>query len=421
MRHIPAAQEKTDYSQRAHREVEMSDKYDLIVIGGGSIGLSTAYHASRRNLRTLVVERFGYFNNIGSSAGASRQYRVQYSEKYLAELALAAQNYWADLQLRTFDQLIGVVGSVWFGDPSLASQEGGIGEAMKTMNKLGIPYTPLNAGQIETLFRFKDLPANYTGFFQPNGGIINLKATQAALYNVARNSGQVVFHEYETVTNIEPVENDSIVVTTEDAQGEHVYKTDKLAITPGPYVNEILVHLSLSINLDIWEMSSAYYRKREPGINFPTWFVFQKPQTTSLFYGFPEVEWDNPGYIRVAPDIPDRILSDPSQRSGAPSPKSLALNSEWVRNHMDGLDDEPQFTSTCLIALSNDSKELLLDYPPERIPSYQNIVIYTAGWAAKFIPILGEMVLQLLEKDRQYFEFGKYKIDRSHFKIQWPK
>jgi glycine/D-amino acid oxidase-like deaminating enzyme len=398
--------------------MQMTDKYDLIVIGGGSIGLSTAYHASRRKLKTLVIERFGYFNNIGSSAGASRQYRVQYSEKYLSELALAAQNYWADLQLRTFDQLIGVVGSVWFGDPSLASQEGGIGEAIKTMNKLGIPYTPLDAQQIETLFRFKNLPTDYTGFFQPNGGIINLKATQATLYNIAQNSGLVDFHQYETVTNIESLENDNIIVTTQSAQGERVYKTDKLAITPGPYVNEILVHLGLSINLDIWEMSSAYYKKTESNINFPTWFVFQKPQNTSLFYGFPEVEWAHPGYIRVAPDIPDRIISDPSQRSRTPSPKSLALNSEWVRNHMDGLDDTPQFTSTCLIALSNDSKELLLDYPPERTPNHQNIVVYTAGWAAKFIPILGEMILQLLEKDRQYFEFGKYKIDRVHFKIR---
>jgi glycine/D-amino acid oxidase-like deaminating enzyme len=399
----------------------MADKYDLIVIGGGSMGLSTAYHASRRKMKTLVIEQYGYFNNAGSSAGESRQYRVQYSQKYLSELALAAQNYWADLQLRTADTLIGVVGSLWFGDPSLASQEGGIGEAMKTMDKLGIPYTPMDARQIESLFRFKNLPKDYSGFFQANGGIINLKATQAALYNVAEKSGLVDFHEYETVTNIETKENRPIAVATEDALGRHVYKTKKLAITPGPYVNEILAHLGLSINLAIWEMSSAYYRKTDEDINFPTWFVFQQPQDTSLFYGFPQVDWSHPGYIRVAPDIPDRILSDPSQRSVAPSPKSLALNSEWVRNHMEGLDDSPQFASTCLIALSNDSKELLLDYPPERIPNHRNIVVYTAGWAAKFIPILGEMILELLEKDRRYFEFGKYRIDRAHFKIRWPK
>jgi glycine/D-amino acid oxidase-like deaminating enzyme len=32
--------------------------YDVIVIGGGPIGLSTAYHLSKRNTRTLVLEQF---------------------------------------------------------------------------------------------------------------------------------------------------------------------------------------------------------------------------------------------------------------------------------------------------------------------------------------------------------------------------
>ncbi|MEL6813237.1 MAG: FAD-dependent oxidoreductase [Cyanobacteria bacterium J06598_3] len=396
----------------------MSELYDLIVIGGGSVGLSTAYHADKHNLRTLVIERYSYFNNSGSSAGASRQYRVQYSQPYMTELALASESYWNELQRQTFDTLIGLVGSVWFGDPSLSSQEGGIQAAMDTMDKLHVPYTPLNVEQIEQ-FGFKDLPCDYSGFFQGNGGIINLKATQAALYNVAKRSGLVDLHAYEQVTNIEPRQGESVVVTTRDAEGEHVYHTKKLAITAGPYVNEMLAPLDLNIGLDIWEMSSAYYKKKDPTVNVPTWFVFQKPQNEQLFYGFPEVDWANPGYIRVAPDIPDRIISDPSQRTGIPSPKSIALTSAWVQNHMVGLHEEPQFTSTCLIALAQNKEELLLDYLPDNITNARNIVVYTAGWAAKFIPILGEMVLQLFESDCDFFEFDNYKIDRKNFKIKW--
>ena len=166
-------------------------------------------------------------------------------------------------------------------------------------------------------------------------------------------------------------------------------------------------------------MTSAYYKKQTPDINYPTWFVFQEPQDTSLFYGFPEVSWSHPGYIRVAPDIPDRIISDPSQRSGSPSPKSLALNSQWVKDHMEDLDANPQFTSTCLIALSENSKELLMDYVSDSISGYQNIVVYTVGWAAKFIPLIGEMILQMFEEDSPYFVFPNYKVKRSHFKINW--
>ena len=397
----------------------MAKEYDLIVVGGGAIGLSTAYHAGRKGLKTLVIERFGYFNNDGSSAGASRQFRVQYSQQYMSELALVAKSYWDALQLHTFESLIGGVGSVWFGDPSLSSQEGGIKAAMQTMDKLGIPYTALTAPEIEERFGFRNLPSDYSGFFQPNGGIINLKATLEAMYDQALASGNVELHAWETVDDIAPQSSGGVIIDTQDASGSHRYHGSKLALTPGAYANDVLSHLNLSIDLTIWEMTSAYFRKTERSINYPTWFVFQEPKDKRLFYGFPEVSWSHPGYIRVSPDIPDRILKDPSERSGVPSPESLKLTSDWAKEHMSDLDPEPRLTSTCLIALSSHSKEFLLDYLPEGIPGNKDVVVYTAGWAAKFIPLLGEMILQLFEGDRECFEFGKYKIDRSNFKIDW--
>ncbi|MDH3337682.1 MAG: FAD-dependent oxidoreductase [Gammaproteobacteria bacterium] len=393
--------------------------YDLVVIGGGAVGLSTAYHAAGRQWRTLVIEQFGFLNDQGSSAGASRQFRVQYSQHYMSELALSAIPFWNDIQRYSSDLLKGHGGSLWFGDPALSSQEGGIQAAMNTMDSLGIAYTALaNAAAIESAYPFRGLPSDYSGFFQPDGGIINLKATERALFQGAEATGPVEFHDQETVIGISSVEGGVIEVTTDKA----TYTTQKLAITPGPYVNVVLAHLGLSVDIEIWEMSSAYYRKTDPQLVLPTWFVFQEPQNTSLYYGFPEVDWAHPGYIRVAPDIPDKILTDPSQRNPDPSEKSLGYNEAWVRDHMMGLDSTSEFTSTCLIALSSgaETKELLLDYAPGSVPNAQSIVTYSAGWAAKFIPILGEMICQMLADEYlQYFEFGDYRIDRSNFAINW--
>jgi hypothetical protein len=143
---------------------------------------------------------------------------------------------------------------------------------------------------------------------------------------------------------------------------------------------------------------------------------------TSLFYGFPEVDWSYPGYIRVAPDIPDRIITDPDQRSSAPSPASLALNEAWVRDHMSGLEPNSQFTATCLIALAGiDTKELLLDYAPDWVPGHENIVVYTAGWAAKFIPILGDMICRMLAGPLETFDYSGFSIPRANFAINWER
>ena len=393
--------------------------YDLIIIGGGSMGLSTAWNASKRGLKTLVIEQFGFFNNLGSSAGASRQFRLQYAQQYMAELAISAQSFWAELQNLTRDVLVTQCGSVWFGDPALSSQEGGIEAAEDTMDALGIIYEELSSGQIEDNYFFKNLPTDYSGFFQANGGIINIKATEEAMYNAALNSGCVEFRSYETVTGITVEDNVPIIVRTDKGY----YSGAKLAITAGAYSNQLTsLTMGFETGIDIWEMTSAYFKKRDPLAWLPTWFVFQQPQNTSLFYGFPEVDWAHPGYIRVAPDIPDngRILTDPSQRSGKPSEESLRLTSNWVRDHMRGLDPEPHFTSTCMIALSHDtSKEFLLDYAPTSCPQNNRIVVYTAGWAAKFIPILGDIICQMLDEEISAVSYGDYTINLNNFSIDW--
>jgi monomeric sarcosine oxidase len=387
----------------------MKTEYDIIIIGGGAMGLSTASELVDSGKKVLVLEQYELFNDKGSSAGLSRQFRVQYAQDYMAQLALASIPYWEKLQTKTQDILIDKVGSLWFGDPNISSQEGGIQAAMDVMKKLNIPYDELTAKQIEERFPFKDIPKDYFGFFQKDGGIIDLKATLEALFNIANAAGNIDLKEYTPVTDIKSESNGIITVSTD----KESLTTKKLVITPGAYINDILKHFALSVNVNIWEMSSAYYKKTED-IKLPSWFVFQEPQDSSLFYGFPEVDWANPGYIRVAPDIPDQIIKDPSQRSGIPSEKSLKLNSDWVKDHMVGLEDTPEFTSTCLITLNNNNKELMIDTLPDWVHNHENIIVYTGGWAAKFIPLLGKILADLSLT-------GKTKFDISPFKIQWPQ
>jgi glycine/D-amino acid oxidase-like deaminating enzyme len=383
--------------------------YEVIVIGGGAVGLATASELAKQpEKRTLVLEGFDFINQKGSSAGLSRQFRIQYAQKYMAKLALDSIPCWKELQSKTSDRLIDPVGSLWFGDPSISSQEGGIQAAMKVMDELNIPYEPLSdAQQIEKRFPFKNLPKNYSGFFQADGGIIDLEATLKALYTISNEAENVDLLSNTAVTNIQSLPGGEIIVST--AQEE--FKTQKLILTPGSYINNLLKFFNLSVAIDIWEMSSAYYRKTED-IKLPTWFVFQEPQDKRLFYGFPEVDWANPGYFRVAPDIPDRIIQDPSERSGKPSPDSLSLNDEWVANNMCGLSPEAEFTSTCLITLSQDlNKQMMLDTLPDHVPNHENILVYTAGWGAKFIPLLGKILSQLATEGKTEYDISNFTID----------
>ncbi|WMJ71896.1 FAD-dependent oxidoreductase [Cytophagaceae bacterium ABcell3] len=388
----------------------VSNKYDVTIVGGGAMGLSTAYHLASTGKKVLVLEKYGFNNQNGSSAGDSRQFRLQYAQKYMSQLALDSVKYWDDLQKHSNEQLIDKTGSLWFGSPDISSQEGGINAAMQVMDELNISYEKLEAKQIEEKYHFKNLPSDYSGFFQKDGGIINLNATLSALFRFVDNAENIDLKEFSPVTDIQSNADGIIQVF---ANGT-CYTTEKLIITAGAYVNDALQHLGLSVDINIWEMSSAYYKVEDPTVKYPTWFVFQEPQDTNLFYGFPEVDWSNPGYIRVAPDIPDRVIIDPVDRTGIPSQKSLRYNSDWVLKHMKGVSDKPAYESTCLIALSNNSKELLLDFAPDWLHNNKNIVVYTGGWAAKFIPLLGKMIADMAIE-------GATSYDISPFKISWPK
>src|SRR5215813_10714211 len=106
-----------------------TENYDVIVIGGGAIGLATAYHLGKRKAKTLVLEQFTFVNQLGSSAGVSRQFRIPYPDEYMVQMALDAEPYWAELQKQTDVQLLDKVGTLWFGDPNVHSTEGNIAEA----------------------------------------------------------------------------------------------------------------------------------------------------------------------------------------------------------------------------------------------------------------------------------------------------
>ncbi|WP_445497128.1 FAD-dependent oxidoreductase [Photorhabdus sp. SF281] len=187
----------------------MAKIYELIIVGGGLIGLSTAYNATSffgghtvlNGEDVLVLEQSSFFNQLSSSAEASRQFRFQYNNDFMTNLVIDSAPEWKRLQKQTVTELISYVGSLWFGDPEIPTTEGGINAAIDTMIRMGIPYQYLTSQKIEDWYQFKNIPDNYIGFFQASGGIINLPATLRTLYNFAHNNG-VHFKEHNLVTKL---------------------------------------------------------------------------------------------------------------------------------------------------------------------------------------------------------------------------
>lgn len=418
-----------------------SEKYDLVVVGGGPLGLSTAYNCAKAGKKVLLLERFVLFNQSGSSAGLIRMFRTMYTEDYTADLAKDSIHLWNELEKEAGVKLREMSGLLNFGDPTYKSgPEGNLKDPIKNLKRLGMKYQELTVHEIMQQLPFKSLPQNFEGLWAPDNGCINVALLVRKLAELSRKRG-VIIKEYANVQKVKVDGNDvTVEVTVSSGDSTCTLKTfhaQKCAITTGAYTNHILEpSFGIKLNLDIWEMVYAYYAcdpeliYRRSSADRDTiqalegrpfkcmWFQFAKSddsdssdpnRASNLFYGFPSVPWGPPNLARIAVDNAVRRITDPDDRCTNPSAYDIERTRKFVREHTIGVIDQPSFAGTCLQTNLPDNM-FVLDY----IPKHRNVVVFTGGWGFKFVPLIGLILKQML-----FDRFGT-KYDISHFKITRP-
>jgi monomeric sarcosine oxidase len=367
------------------------EKYDVIVVGGGVLGLSTAYQCAKAGKKVLVLEQFEFFNQNGSSADFCRMWRVMYTGVYYAEMALETSPMWDQLEADLGKKLIDKSGLLNFGIDTPDTPEGTMEDAKRVMQQLKIPFTQLTSAQLMEQYPFKNLPHEYYGLYQANGGTIDVQGVLRGYYKLAGAAGASL-RAWEWVTAIEPSSAYVDVHTVKTT-----YRAGKVVLCLGAYVNDLLAPYGVKVNLEIWEMTFAYYQVLNPAVTYPMWFQFEDTPASgrsSLFYGFPSVPWARPGYLRLAVDYASQISDSPTDRTHVPAHPDIHLTMDYIQRHMNGVSTQPTQMATCLVPLVPDNG-YVLDFAPPAIPNRENVVIATAGWAFKFAPIFGKIMKEL--------------------------
>jgi sarcosine oxidase/L-pipecolate oxidase len=391
--------------------------YDVVVVGGGPMALAAAYECAKAGRSVLVLERFNFFNQSGSSSDLVRMFRTMYTQDFMADLAVQAIALWRDLEREAGQTLILMSGLLNFGDPNYRDgPEGNLTDPIKNLDRLKMSYRLLTAEQIMKEYPFRMLPLSFQGVFAPDNGCINVPQVLRSLHSLASGYGAKLVPQARVKALA--LHDDSVTIEA-DIGGATSITAHRCILAAGAYTNDVLASLGVRILLNIWEMASAYYATA-PGPNgvvFPSmWFQFQdptgEPPRSNLYYGFPTVPWGLPNLARIAVDDAANVIANLEQRKMAPSEHDLAITSDFVRDHCVGIDTRPSFSGTCLQTNVFDNMFVIDTLPPSVGAGHANVSLFTAGWGFKFVPLVGRVLRDLALDGETPFDISRFAITR---------
>lgn len=381
-----------------------SKHYDIAVLGGGTIGLSAAYYAAAAGYKTGVFEQYDFYNNMGSSDGYSRMFRIMYSDANMARLSESAFGLWHEIQENYGITLLKRNGLLFYGLPA-ATVEGDLEECKKVMVSLGIPFQEYDEkGLLRHYPVFKEIPDAYFGLNQASSATIEVQPSLHTFHDIAIAKGARM-HSNCPATFISPKAGEPYQISTP----EGIYTADKLILAPGAWSNSVFAPFGIQLNLSIWQMTVAYYEVN-PRLKWPMWYEFGPTVNgqQQLFYGFPPLE--RPTQIKVSADFTNDIYTDPSQCTYKPDPAILEQMGAFLTGRFKDISPKPIDPITCLYTMSADAQIVM-----DTLPGYKNVAVLTgeSGRAFKYTPLFGRILVELATTGRSAYDISEFSIYRK--------
>lgn len=213
------------------------ERADVIVVGLGVVGLSTAGALARRGRAVVGIDRWGSGHPVTSSTGASRSIRVAYDDVRYVRLAREAFDGWRRLEASQDVRLMVETGQVDLGPDAKL-------DALATgMRSAGVPFEELGATGVRARFPELAMRAGERTLFHAEAGTVLADAAMRALAADAVAAGTALSMP-ERCLRIEVDEDGAEVVTD-----RRTLRAARVVIAAGPWSGELLRAAGIELSL----------------------------------------------------------------------------------------------------------------------------------------------------------------------------
>lgn len=190
---------RTRREGQADRGEEMAETADAVIIGGGIMGASTAYHLTKLKFgRVVLLEK--HLLASGATGYSAANVRQHYSNEVTVRLARRA----VELFGRYDDELGYPCGFEQVGYMILAREADrpAMERVVNLQKRLGVPADIIGPREIAEVAPQADLTNVVAGCYEPTSGYADPRATVYALVHRAKELGATI-HQLTEVTGIQ--------------------------------------------------------------------------------------------------------------------------------------------------------------------------------------------------------------------------
>jgi sarcosine oxidase len=335
----------------------------VVVVGGGIMGLAAARVLTRLGHDVVVLEQFRLGHKRGSSHGATRIFRLAYTEPEWVRLAQEALTGWRALEEESGTELLALVGLFELVRDLAESSQ-------RALASCGIDCRVLDPGEAESAFHL-NVPDGFVALLQPDAGIVHAERACAAFSEGLRIREGVQVRAFEQ-------RNEAVRLDT----SEGAMEAAAVVVTAGSWARPLLATAGIGLDVEPTRETVAYFELATSEVP-PAVAEFQTDARRHAFYAL-----HDPVYGLKAGLNGSGRATDPDREEG-PDEAIVEQIAEWVAARFPASAAHPIHAETCLYTNTPDESFVL--------EPHGRIVVGSAcsGHGFKFAPVVGARLAEL--------------------------